>query len=219
MPDFTSNEEFFNVWKMSLSRVGKDLKVARRFFVLFFMVHYGGFCAAHLLVACAALGHPSARDRLLDASVLARYLSVGMFAALGLLLFEHGRSFYVGVKSVPRERCHLSDNNPCPRAAFMNNRCISTMPAGNRERPKRSPMSRTASTPVQSQIHLSRRADTGASAVTSRFLRRLCERAWRAMRYARTVPDDAPAPCSIAAGRCCACRMRARSNFARRSKR
>ncbi len=91
---------FFTVWKISLSRGGKDFRAARRFFIPFFLLHYGGFCAAHLLVACAALGHAS--DQFLGASVLARYLNFGMFASLGILLFEHARSFYVGYVR-PRE--------------------------------------------------------------------------------------------------------------------
>jgi hypothetical protein len=111
---------FFTVWKMSLSRVGRGHERTRRFFIVFFMVHYGGFCAGHLVLACAALGHAAFGEGVF--SVLPQYLTFGMFASLGMLLFEHGRSFYVGYV---RPRKHLSTDvgslmfTPYPRIVIL----------------------------------------------------------------------------------------------------
>lgn len=108
---------FFNVWKMSISPVGPKLKAARRFFTAFFLVHYGGFCAGHLVIAWAALGHADAPGQFQNQSMFARYLTFGMFASLAMLLFEHGRSFYVGYFR-PRKRRPFDDSlmfAPYPR--------------------------------------------------------------------------------------------------------
>lgn len=112
---------FFNVWKMGLSRVGREWKVARRFFIVFFIVHYGGFCAGHLVLAWAALGHANAPDQFQNTSIFTRYLNFGMFVSIGMLLFEHGRSFYVGYFR-PRRYLSFDDNlffAPYPRIVIM----------------------------------------------------------------------------------------------------